>query len=152
MTSYGVAALAGVPLADAHGTIVGTFFVMDQRPRRWPPRDVAMLEQIAAVATRLLDRDDSAVPAVPVVSEGDEVLVVDDDIVDLMPEYVAARRRDVATLRQELERGDLDAVVHLGHKMKGSGSGYGLPVVTLIGRKIEEAARAGDTGAIRIAD
>ena len=32
--------------------------------------------------------------------------------------------------------------------MKGSGSGYGLPEVTRLGRDIEAAARSGDSGAI----
>jgi hypothetical protein len=33
--------------------------------------------------------------------------------------------------------------------MKGSGAGYGLPVVTRLGGEIEEAARAGHAQAIR---
>jgi len=106
-----------------------------------------MLDEIAAVARRLLDRDDAAVPAA--LGHHADAFVVDDDIVNLVPEYIAARRRDVASLRQDLERGDLEAIARLGHKMKGSGSGYGLPVVSRLGGEIEDAARAGDAGAIR---
>jgi HPt (histidine-containing phosphotransfer) domain-containing protein len=74
--------------------------------------------------------------------------VVDDDIADLLPNYVAARRRDVATLRERLDGGDLPGIARLAHQMKGSGDGYGLPMVSRLGKAIEDAARAGDAHTI----
>ena len=91
------------------GRDLGAFCAMDARPHRWLPAEVAMLEDLAAVAARLLDPDGTPSRCGTGVESGGE-LVVDDDIVDLVPNYVAARRQDVVTLRQCLERRDLEAI------------------------------------------
>ena len=142
-------AMAGVPLTIGRSATPGAVVALDARPRRWPPREVAMLAELAALATRLLEADGSfdAGPTSTTVS-GDSDVVVEDDIVDLVPEYVAARRQDVMTLRERLKGGDLDAIARLGHKMKGAGAGYGLPEVSRLGRGLEDAAREGAAGAI----
>ncbi len=147
VSTHGVIAVAGVPLRNPRGAIIGAFCAMDTRPHRWPPAEVAMLEDLAAVATRLLDLDTTTAVSASRVETADE-LVIDDDIVDLVPGYVAARRQDLTTLRQDLKRRDFDAIAALAHKMKGSGAGYGLPEVTRLGRDIEAAARSGDSVAI----
>ena len=72
---------------------------LDNRPHHWLPGDVAMLEDLADIATRLLDPDARALAAAAIGIESGGELVVDDDIVDLMQNYVAARRQDVVTLR-----------------------------------------------------
>ena len=72
------------------------------------------------------------------------LVTVDDDIVDLVPDYVASRRRDVETLRSLLSGGDFEGIRRLGHNMKGSGAGYGLLEVTRIGRSLEQAAALSD--------
>jgi two-component system CheB/CheR fusion protein len=41
-------AYAGVPLRSLSGHAIGTFCVMDSRPRRWTPRQVSILEDVAA--------------------------------------------------------------------------------------------------------
>ena len=86
VSTHGVTAVAGVPLKNPRGTTVGAFCAMDIRPHRWPPAEVAMLEDLAAVATRLLDLDTTDAAAAPRVETADE-LVIDDDIVDLVPAY-----------------------------------------------------------------
>ena len=147
VSTHGVVAVAGAPVRDRQGAVVGALCAMDTRPHRWPPAEVAMLEDLAALASRLLDPEPPPAAAeTPAHANGD--LVVDDDIADLVPGYVAARRQDMATLREYLEHHDLDAIARLAHKMKGSGAGYGLPEVTRLGGDIEAAARSGDSGPI----
>ena len=139
VSAHGVVAIAAVPLTNSRGTIFGAFCAMDTRPHRWPGAEVAMLEDLAAIAVRLLDPDPTAALAAAGTAAGGEV-VVDDDIADLVPGYVAARRHDVETLRRYLARRDFEAIAALAHKMKGSGTGYGLPEVTRLGRDIEATA------------
>ncbi len=59
---------------------------------------------------------------------------------DLAPEYLERKRKDVDAYRQALAARDFDAVRMMGHKMKGTGTGYGFPVLTKIGDAIEQAA------------
>jgi len=44
----GVIAYAGVPLVTAEGHVLGSFCAIDHEPREWSPRDVTILESLAA--------------------------------------------------------------------------------------------------------
>lgn len=44
----GVIAYAGVPLADSHGQVLGSFCVIDSRPRTWSEAEVGILRALAA--------------------------------------------------------------------------------------------------------
>jgi two-component system sensor histidine kinase/response regulator len=59
---------------------------------------------------------------------------------DILPSYLERRRADVAALTEALERSDYESARTIGHRMKGSGSGYGLDRLTEIGAAIEGAA------------
>ncbi len=59
----------------------------------------------------------------------------------VIPEYLESRRTDVRTILAALERSDHETIRELGHKMHGSGSGYGFTRITEIGADIETAAR-----------
>jgi HPt (histidine-containing phosphotransfer) domain-containing protein len=72
-------------------------------------------------------------------------VVVDPDLLDLIPGYLARRREDVAALITALDAGDLEAVRNIGHSMKGSGGGYGFGGITEIGSALEQAGKSGDT-------
>ena len=76
------------------------------------------------------------------------VVKVDEDIADLVPKFLVNRKNDVETLRAAQSRGDKEAVRKLGHTLKGVGGGYGFPVISEIGARIEEAALAGDSATI----
>jgi HPt (histidine-containing phosphotransfer) domain-containing protein len=65
---------------------------------------------------------------------------VDPDLADLIPGYLDNRRQDIALIQQALGRQDFATIRTAGHKMKGSGGGYGFDEITDIGRAIEEAA------------
>lgn len=69
-------------------------------------------------------------------------------VADLVPKYLANRKRDILSLAEALKKGDLQAVRVIGHGMKGTGSGYGFPAITEIGRNIEKAGVSEDAAAI----
>jgi len=69
------------------------------------------------------------------------VVFVDEDLQDLIPGYLENRLKDIAAIRTALAQGDYEAIRSVGHKMKGSGGGYGFDEITNIGRAIEDAAK-----------
>ena len=71
------------------------------------------------------------------------------DLRDLMPRFLDSRRRDLDAMREALKHSNLDAIRVLGHNMKGSGGGYGLPEITVIGASLESAAKRQDDDDVR---
>ena len=67
------------------------------------------------------------------------VVKVDPDIADMVPRFLANRARDVEKVREALARSDHEAVRATGHVLKGVGGGYGFPVISEIGARIERA-------------
>jgi formylglycine-generating enzyme required for sulfatase activity len=63
--------------------------------------------------------------------------------------YLEKRRADIDYMLAALDHGDFQAIVGLGHKLAGTGSGYGFPEITEIGSAIEKAARAANAAKIR---
>jgi HPt (histidine-containing phosphotransfer) domain-containing protein len=76
-------------------------------------------------------------------------VVVDQDLEELIPGFLARRQEDVRKLRAALEAGDLESVRVTGHSMKGTGGGYGFDGLSEIGAAIETAAKGGDLEAMR---
>lgn len=74
--------------------------------------------------------------------EGKITVLVEEELRDLIPGYLAHRRQDGSMIREALPKGDFETIRSLGHKMKGSGGGYGFERITDIGRALEEAAKA----------
>jgi HPt (histidine-containing phosphotransfer) domain-containing protein len=69
---------------------------------------------------------------------------VDKDLEDLIPNYMANRAKEVATLRDLLAHGDFEQLDRVGHRMKGVGEPYGLSKVSALGKLIQENAKTGD--------
>lgn len=69
------------------------------------------------------------------------VVIVDEDLQDLIPGYLENRLKDITAIRESIAQGDYEAIRSIGHKMKGSGGGYGFDEITNIGRAMEEAAK-----------
>jgi signal transduction histidine kinase/CheY-like chemotaxis protein len=91
-----------------------------------------------------------ALGKVPALSRTDRIQVsVEDWLKPVVGRYLDDRRGDVAKLLAALDRGDYATARMLGHKMAGTGAGYGFEPITEIGSAIEEAAVAGDTARIR---
>ncbi|MFK7886697.1 MAG: Hpt domain-containing protein [Gammaproteobacteria bacterium] len=79
-------------------------------------------------------------------------LSVDDPAVAaLLPRYLERRAEDLATLKDALETTLFDPVALIGHRMRGSGTAYGIPMITELGTALEKAARCQDTDAVRAA-
>ena len=70
-------------------------------------------------------------------------VVIDEDMMELIHEFLDNRRADVGLLREALASGDRAAVRRIGHSLKGVGGMYGFPWLTEVGREIE-AGSGGD--------
>jgi len=77
------------------------------------------------------------------------VVHVDQDLADLIPEFLDNRRGDVESIRGAVASDDYETVRVLGHSMKGSGGGFGFDDITEIGAALEQAAKRKDETAIR---
>jgi DNA-binding response OmpR family regulator len=69
------------------------------------------------------------------------VVRVDRELEGVVPGVLENRRQDVRSLREALERADFATIQRLGHRMKGSGAGYGFEAITQIGERLERAGR-----------
>lgn len=80
-----------------------------------------------------------------------DVVTPDPEVAPLVPEFLANRRKDIVRLREFIEAADWDALRSLGHKMKGTGRGYGFARITEIGRTLETAGAEEDAAAAAMA-
>lgn len=69
-------------------------------------------------------------------------VVVEEDLRELIPGYLENRRKDIVAIRQALAGNDYETIRSLGHKMKGSGGGYGFDAITKLGHDLEAAAKS----------
>ncbi|MBS1824846.1 MAG: PAS domain S-box protein [Acidobacteria bacterium] len=67
----------------------------------------------------------------------------------LVPQYLQRRLQDLTLLRDALARNDLEPIRRIGHNWKGTGAGYGLPIVTETGAALEDAALRYDADEIQ---
>ena len=65
---------------------------------------------------------------------------IDRDFEDIVPNFLANRRKDLHTLRHALASADFSIIQVLGHRMKGDGGGYGFDRISEIGNAMELAA------------
>ena len=73
------------------------------------------------------------------------------DLEVLIPRYLDRRHKEVETFRTQLAAGEFEALRIGGHSLKGSGGGYGFPLLTTIGATIEIAAKAKEAAKIEAA-
>jgi CheY-like chemotaxis protein len=67
----------------------------------------------------------------------------------VIPGYLDNRRGDVRTILEALAVSDYAIIRELGHKMSGTGSGYGFSRITEIGAAMEKAAKEQNAAEIR---
>jgi CheY-like chemotaxis protein/anti-sigma regulatory factor (Ser/Thr protein kinase) len=60
------------------------------------------------------------------------------------PAYLESCRLNAAAMLEALDRADFQTVTILGHNLRGSGGGFGLPAITDIGARLEMAADEAD--------
>ena len=70
------------------------------------------------------------------------------DLEAIMPRYLARRQEEIGRIRASLTAGDYQALRLIGHSLKGSGGGYGLPALSDLGMRIEREALAADAAAL----
>jgi len=76
------------------------------------------------------------------------IVKVSKDIEDLIPVFLANRKKEVETLRAALAADDFEQLRQLGHRMRGVGHSYGFDQVSILGKEIEDGARKSDKAAI----
>lgn len=67
---------------------------------------------------------------------------IDEDLADIVPDFLSARNQEMPGLWQALKNTDYDYIQTIGHRLKGNAGGYGFDHMGLIGAKIEDAAKA----------
>ncbi|SDM29131.1 Hpt domain-containing protein [Halarsenatibacter silvermanii] len=77
------------------------------------------------------------------------IVHVDEDLKELIPMFLENRRQNIEDLQKLLAEKNYEEIEKLGHKIKGSGGGYGFDRVTELGRDIEEAAAAEDHSSLQ---
>ena len=80
-------------------------------------------------------------------TNGKDRILVRTDVLfkDLVPGFLNNRRKDVISIQEAVERGNFEAILLLGHKMKGDGGGYGFEAISEIGAALEQAAKNQDS-------
>lgn len=76
------------------------------------------------------------------------LVVVSGELKELIPEFMANRRKDLQALRVGLSNDDLEGLRLLGDRIKGVAGSYGFGRFAAIARLIEENARQGNRRAL----
>lgn len=63
------------------------------------------------------------------------------DLEDIVPIFLANRKKELPILRHALAAQDFNTLQTLGHRMKGDGGGYGFDHISEIGTGLETAAK-----------
>lgn len=66
---------------------------------------------------------------------------VDADLQDLIPQFLENRKKDLETLKNLVEKKDIEALAALAHKIKGAAAGYGFTTLSHYAAQIEVAAK-----------
>ena len=66
----------------------------------------------------------------------------------VVPRYLEHRSTELPEFSTFLSAGDMDSLRKLGHKLAGSGGGYGFKRLSEFGKQIEDLAAPGDAAAL----
>jgi PAS domain S-box-containing protein len=77
-----------------------------------------------------------------------ETPAVPEEVLALIPKYLASKAGQIEEARASLSRNDFDPIRRFGHNLKGTGGGYGFPRIEALGREIEQAAQSADANSI----
>ncbi|WP_371362285.1 hypothetical protein SRRS_34740 [Sporomusa rhizae] len=70
-----------------------------------------------------------------------QVVVVDSDLEDLIPGFLAKRQEDIAAVLTAIQTNDYETIRIIGHTLKGIGGGYGFDQLTELGAALELAGK-----------
>lgn len=79
---------------------------------------------------------------------GKIIIKVDPELKDIIPNYLQNRRKDLAAMPGLLKDENFEPLRVMGHKLRGSGGGYGLHFLTAFGSRLEAAALNKDRQAV----
>lgn len=76
------------------------------------------------------------------------------DVADIVPRYLATRKKEIAEMNEILAASDFDSLSRLGHNLKGTAMGYGFPDLVWMGCELEQSANQMDRATLhtRIAE
>jgi PAS domain S-box-containing protein len=69
---------------------------------------------------------------------------------EIVPGYIANRRKETSEMSELLAASDFARLAALGHNLKGTGGGYGLPELTRMGAALEYSAKQANPKALSI--
>lgn len=70
-----------------------------------------------------------------------QVVIIDRDLEDLIPGFLAKRQEDIAAILTAIQANDYETIRIVGHTLKGIGGGYGFDKLTEIGAALELAGK-----------
>ena len=74
---------------------------------------------------------------------------IDKDLAEIVPGYLENRRKDLVTIETALSAGDYATITTIGHRIRGTGSGYGFDWLSIVGATLETAGKAADIAVIQ---
>lgn len=78
------------------------------------------------------------------------VVLLPRDMEPLVGRFLGRKRAELPALRQALDSGDYGHIGDVGHDLKGAGSAFGFPLLSQLGRKLSQAARAADADEVEL--
>lgn len=97
------------------------------------------MEQLLA-KVREVQGSQASAPASSIAPEAE--VEVDEDVIDLIPDYLARSAVMATEAQNATQRGRFEEVREIAHKLKGSGSSFGLDRITELGNDLHAAAVA----------
>lgn len=76
-------------------------------------------------------------------------VVVDKDLEELIPDYLANRTKELVTLKEAFEHSNFSFIQTTGHKLRGSAGSYGFSDLSEIGKELEEKSKILDGTSVR---
>jgi HPt (histidine-containing phosphotransfer) domain-containing protein len=73
---------------------------------------------------------------------------IDPDLQEIVPGYIEKRKNEIIILNNALLAMDFATLQTMGHKIKGSGGGYGFTQLGSYGAELEKAAKEKNVGKV----
>ena len=74
---------------------------------------------------------------------------IDPLLADIAPKFLERCRQTVVEFQETVRSGDFIGARRIGHALHGTASSFGFDEMAEIGKEIEQAARARDTGTLK---
>lgn len=70
-----------------------------------------------------------------------EIVEVESDLQDLIPNFINNRKKDLSDLRELVEAQDFTGIAQMAHRIKGSSAGYGFTRLSQLASELEAASK-----------